>query len=203
MNREYHIKKIDIQEALNNISRSNLISVGIGYGSEKVKEESIAELESDIESYNGFVSAVFSKPEVIDLFVENGYFLKRATLNRFYDDETQSYIDRYGGKNRIYEIPYKFKGSVIYDVDLARIYKLTDESGNIVESFIPGKVGGHSKLKIYGRLDCPSAIRHIEKGNYVKPRVFFKDEETAVRAGYRPCAICMPEEYKRWKKENS
>lgn len=134
--------------------------------------------------------------------MENGYFLERDTLNRFYDDGPQRYIDRYWGKNRIYETPYKFKGSVIYDVELARIYKLTDESGNIVESFIPGKLGGHRKLKIYGRLDCPSAIRHIEKGNYVKYRVFFKDESTAVRAGYRPCAICMPEEYKRWKKEN-
>ena len=61
MNREYHIKKLDIQEAINNIPRSNLISVGIGYGSEKVKEESIAALESDIEPYNGFVDTMFSK----------------------------------------------------------------------------------------------------------------------------------------------
>jgi methylphosphotriester-DNA--protein-cysteine methyltransferase len=29
--------------------------------------------------------------------------------------------------------------------------------------------------------------------------VFFADEQTAVEAGYRPCAVCMPEEYARWK----
>ena len=28
---------------------------------------------------------------------------------------------------------------------------------------------------------------------------FFADEETAVAAGYRPCAKCMKEEYKKWK----
>lgn len=131
--------------------------------------------------------------------MENGYFLE----NRFYDDETQRYIDRYWGKNRIYDTPYMFKEDVFYDAELARTYKLADESENVVESFVPGKLGGHRKLKIYGRLDCTSAARYIKKGQYIKHRVFFKDEATAVRAGYRPCAICMPEEYKRWKKENS
>lgn len=29
--------------------------------------------------------------------------------------------------------------------------------------------------------------------------VFFFNEETAIEAGYRPCAICMPEEYSQWK----
>jgi methylphosphotriester-DNA--protein-cysteine methyltransferase len=29
--------------------------------------------------------------------------------------------------------------------------------------------------------------------------VFFADEETAVSAGYRPCGVCMREEYTRWK----
>ena len=40
---------------------------------------------------------------------------------------------------------------------------------------------------------------YLEKGYYVSNRVFFKDEETAIEAGYRPCAICMPNEYKVWK----
>ena len=38
--------------------------------------------------------------------------------------------------------------------------------------------------------------RAIEKGQYVQYRVFFKDEETAIAAGYRPCGICMKEKYK-------
>ena len=28
---------------------------------------------------------------------------------------------------------------------------------------------------------------------------FFKDEATAIAAGYRPCGCCMREKYKRWK----
>lgn len=42
----------------------------------------------------------------------------------------------------------------------------------------------------------------VEKGQYVKYRVFFVDEETAIAAGYRPCAKCMPDEYKKWKEKN-
>ena len=58
---------------------------------------------------------------------------------------------------------------------------------------------GHRRLKIYGRLDCPSANRWISKGYYVKDRVFFLNEEDAINAGYRPCAVCMRKEYLEWK----
>ena len=74
-----------------------------------------------------------------------------------------------------------------------------DENGNIYGSEQPGTLGGYKKRKIYGRLDCPSALRHIAKGEYVKHRVFFADEATAIKAGYRPCGICMKEAYKVWK----
>ena len=76
-----------------------------------------------------------------------------------------------------------------------------DENGNIYGSEQPGTLGGYKKRKIYGRLDCPSALRHIAKGEYVKHRVFFADEATAIKAGYRPCGICMKEAYKVWKAE--
>ncbi|MBE6869841.1 MAG: metal-binding protein [Ruminococcus albus] len=78
-------------------------------------------------------------------------------------------------------------------------YKLLDSSGNMYISDVPGSLGGHKKLKIYGRLDCPSALRYIAKGQYVKNRVFFADEQTAIAAGYRPCAVCMRERYLKWK----
>lgn len=81
------------------------------------------------------------------------------------------------------------------------MYKLIDENGNEYLSELPGTLGGNKRLKIYGRLDCPSANRWIEKGYYVKDRVFFLDEETAKKAGYRPCAICMKNEYEKWKEE--
>jgi methylphosphotriester-DNA--protein-cysteine methyltransferase len=64
---------------------------------------------------------------------------------------------------------------------------------------IRGTVGGHRGTKIYGRLDCPSALRAIANGGYVKYRVFFTTEANAVAAGYRPCAVCMPEKYRTWK----
>ena len=83
-----------------------------------------------------------------------------------------------------------------------KMYKLIDENGNEYNSIKPGKFGGHKKLKIYGKLDCRSALMHIKKGEYVKYRVFFIDEETAIAAGYRPCGVCMKEEYKRWKNLN-
>ena len=66
-----------------------------------------------------------------------------------------------------------------------------------------GTIGGHRGTKIYGRLDCPSALRAIAGGGYVKYRVFFADEPDAVAAGYRPCAVCMPEQYRGWKASGS
>lgn len=71
--------------------------------------------------------------------------------------------------------------------------------GEPYESAIAGKLGGHRRLKGYGRLDCPSALRWIAKGHYVRKRVFFADEQTAIAAGYRPCAVCLPDRYRAWK----
>ena len=53
--------------------------------------------------------------------------------------------------------------------------------------------------RLYGRLDCPAAQRAITRGGYVKNRVFFADETIAVSAGFRPCEVCLPESYARWK----
>ena len=80
-----------------------------------------------------------------------------------------------------------------------KLYKLIGKDGKQYLSETKGTLGGHKGLKIYGRLDCPSALRYIAKGQYVKYRVFFADEETAIAAGYRPCAKCMKEEYLKWK----
>lgn len=80
-----------------------------------------------------------------------------------------------------------------------KLYRLLGPDGVEVLSPTPGALGGHRRNRIYGRLDCPGALRWIAKGHYVKQRVFFADEETAVAAGYRPCAVCLPEQYRRWK----
>ena len=80
-----------------------------------------------------------------------------------------------------------------------RTYTLIGRDGKPYESEAPGTLGGHRRNKVYGRLDCKGAARWIAKGHYVKHRVFFADEETAIAAGYRPCARCLPERYARWK----
>jgi hypothetical protein len=66
-------------------------------------------------------------------------------------------------------------------------------------SVTPGTLGGYRRRRIYGRLDCPSALRAIARGGYVAHRVFFADEAAAIAAGYRPCGICLREKYREWK----
>lgn len=61
------------------------------------------------------------------------------------------------------------------------------------------KLGGYRDNKIYGRLDCWSAKRHLKNGTYQKSRVLFVSEAEAIENGYRPCAKCLPKHYKRWK----
>jgi methylphosphotriester-DNA--protein-cysteine methyltransferase len=79
------------------------------------------------------------------------------------------------------------------------MWRLVDADGRKFDSPVPGTLGGHRRTRIYGRLDCPSALRAIARGGYVQHRVFFADEATAIAAGYRPCAVCLPERYAEWK----
>jgi methylated-DNA-[protein]-cysteine S-methyltransferase len=69
------------------------------------------------------------------------------------------------------------------------VYTLLDATGTPCASPVPGTLGGHRRARIYGRLDCPSALRAIAAGGYVRDRVFFADEATALAAGYRPCGV--------------
>lgn len=84
--------------------------------------------------------------------------------------------------------------------EIMKMYKLVGADGKGYESATPGTLGGHKRNKGYGRLDCPAALCWIAKGYYVRHRVFFADEPTAVAAGYRPCGTCMKEHYAIWKK---
>lgn len=79
-------------------------------------------------------------------------------------------------------------------------YFLTDSDNKQYLSEKKGTLGGHCKLKIYGELSCKSANHYIDKGQYVRNRVFFKSESDAISAGYRPCAVCMREKYDLWNK---
>ena len=82
---------------------------------------------------------------------------------------------------------------------VVKTYKLLAADGSTYESIKPGTVGGHRRLRIYGRLDCRSAISHLVRGDYARHRVFFADEAAAIAAGFRPCARCLSERYRIWK----
>ena len=79
-----------------------------------------------------------------------------------------------------------------------RTWTLLDAGGSPYASPVPGTLGGHRRGRIYGRLDCAAALRAIARGGYVRDRVFFADAATARAAGYRPCAVCLPEHYAAW-----
>lgn len=82
-----------------------------------------------------------------------------------------------------------------------KMYKLLGSDGEFYLSPEKGEFGGNGALKIYGRMDCPSALSAIKRygDSYPSHRVFFKDEATAIAAGFRPCGNCMKAHYKLWK----
>jgi len=81
-----------------------------------------------------------------------------------------------------------------------KTFTLIGPDGRPYQSARPGSLGGHRRSRIYGRLHCRAALQAIDRGGYVQHRVFFLDETTAVAAGYRPCAVCLPEKYAAWKR---
>src|SRR5689334_1437718 len=83
---------------------------------------------------------------------------------------------------------------------MARKFTLVDRNCEPYESETAGTLGGYQKggIRIYGRLDCPSAFRHLTNGK--KHRVFFADEITDVSAGFRPCGTCLRKTFVEWKR---
>ena len=82
---------------------------------------------------------------------------------------------------------------------MSKIWRLIGPDNKPYACTQPGTLGGHRRRRIYGRLDCPAALRAIARGGYVAHRVFFLTEEHARAAGYRPCAVCLPMAYANWK----
>ena len=80
-----------------------------------------------------------------------------------------------------------------------RVSMLLEAGRKPYQSANRGALGGHRASRIYGRLDCPAALRAISRGGYVQNRVFFANEPTAIGAEYPPCAVCLPNEYARWR----
>ena len=61
----------------------------------------------------------------------------------------------------------------------AKTYTLLGADGKPYQSAGKGQLGGHRRSRIYGRLDCPAALRAIARGGYTRNRVFYADEPTA------------------------
>ena len=80
-----------------------------------------------------------------------------------------------------------------------KLYTLLDENRQRYKSPIEGKLGGHWKNRIYGRLDCQFVVPFLAAGTYQKNRVFFADEDTAIASGFRPCGRCMKDRHAVWK----
>lgn len=82
----------------------------------------------------------------------------------------------------------------------ARTYRLLGPDG-FCASPTPGTLGGNGKDRIYGRLDCGTALASIRRfpGAGASHRVFFADESTAVASGFRPCGNCTRAQYREWK----
>lgn len=78
-------------------------------------------------------------------------------------------------------------------------WTLLGPDGKPYASRRPGTLGGHRGTRIYGRLDCPAALRAIARGGYVAHRVFFLNERHARAAGFRPCGVCLAAKYRAWK----
>ena len=75
----------------------------------------------------------------------------------------------------------------------ANEYKLLGINGNYL-SKIPGTCAGHSDLRVYGKVDCPSTLIYLGDDC----GVYFENEEVANTLGYRPCSVCMKKEFKKW-----
>jgi hypothetical protein len=77
-------------------------------------------------------------------------------------------------------------------------FKLLGPDGQQFLSTTPGTFGGNKWSQLYGRFDCPAALRALASGGYERNRVFFASEADALLAGYRPCGACMQAEYRKW-----
>lgn len=84
-----------------------------------------------------------------------------------------------------------------------RTWTLLGSDGHAFESQVPGTLGGNGRARIYGRLDCASALRALREGRYAEHRVFFLDAGSARAAGFRPCGTCLRSEYVVWKAAQS
>ena len=62
-----------------------------------------------------------------------------------------------------------------------KTYTLLGPDRRPYQSETPATLAGHRAGRLYGKLDCPAALRAIARGGYVKNRVFFYGAYRAIR----------------------
>ena len=67
-------------------------------------------------------------------------------------------------------------------------WELIGADGRPFASPTPGTLGGHRGTKVYGRLDCPTALRYLAKGQYAANRVSLMSCPTSTAPG-RPIRV--------------
>ena len=92
-------------------------------------------------------------------------------------------------------------------------FKLIGPDGEPYDSPTKAPLGGyydhyhgdyynHDNTNKYGRLDCPAALSALKKSDhppYKDHRRFFKSEDDAIAAGFRPCGTCLTKKFNAWK----
>jgi hypothetical protein len=68
---------------------------------------------------------------------------------------------------------------------------LIGPDGDPYVSLEKGALGGDRRSRVYGTLDCRSALGAIARDAYARDRVFFADVRSAEAAGDRPCGAGM------------
>ena len=53
---------------------------------------------------------------------------------------------------------------------MRKTWTLAGPDGKPYASVVPGALGGHRRSRIYGRLDCPAALRATLRGIYQQAR---------------------------------
>ena len=76
---------------------------------------------------------------------------------------------------------------------------LIGADGRSYSSAEKGAIAGHRGTKIFVASTARLRFGPSRRGGYIRDRAFFADTATARKAGYRPCAVCMPDAYREWK----
>ena len=84
------------------------------------------------------------------------------------------------------------------EAELCEFASILPEGINILD--LPNVLSGNKQTKVFGKGSCSSTNGHLIVNKDDSKRILFENEKAALSSGFRPCAKCLPEVYKEWKK---